>query len=55
MKDVHLKFIYIGGPMALLEIKGLRLLTDPTFDLAGERSMQRVYTRCGNWLALHSA
>jgi L-ascorbate metabolism protein UlaG (beta-lactamase superfamily) len=26
---------YIGGPMALLELGGLRLLTDPTFDLAG--------------------
>jgi L-ascorbate metabolism protein UlaG (beta-lactamase superfamily) len=25
---------YIGGPTALLEIGGLRLLTDPTFDPA---------------------
>jgi L-ascorbate metabolism protein UlaG (beta-lactamase superfamily) len=26
---------YIGGPTALLEWAGLRLLTDPTFDAAG--------------------
>lgn len=26
---------YIGGPTALLELGGLRLLTDPTFDLPG--------------------
>ncbi len=28
---------YVGGPTALLEAGGLRLLTDPTFDRAGER------------------
>jgi L-ascorbate metabolism protein UlaG (beta-lactamase superfamily) len=28
---------YVGGPTALLEIGGLRLLTDPTFDPAGGR------------------
>ena len=28
---------YIGGPTALLEIGGLRLLTDPTFDPPGHR------------------
>lgn len=27
---------YVGGPTALLEVEGLRLLTDPTFDPAGE-------------------
>ena len=27
---------YLGGPTAILEIGGLRLLTDPTFDPAGE-------------------
>ena len=26
---------YVGGPTALLEWGGLRLLTDPTFDPAG--------------------
>lgn len=30
-----LQMTYIGGPTALLEIGGLRLLTDPTFDAAG--------------------
>ncbi len=28
---------YVGGPTALLELAGLRLLTDPTFDQAGRR------------------
>jgi L-ascorbate metabolism protein UlaG (beta-lactamase superfamily) len=28
---------YVGGPTALLEVGGLRLLTDPTFDPAGGR------------------
>ncbi len=35
---------YIGGPTALLEIAGLRLLTDPTFDPAGETYPTPVYT-----------
>jgi L-ascorbate metabolism protein UlaG (beta-lactamase superfamily) len=30
-----MKLTYIGGPTALLEIGGLRILTDPTFDPAG--------------------
>jgi L-ascorbate metabolism protein UlaG (beta-lactamase superfamily) len=28
---------YVGGPTALLEVAGLRLLTDPTFDPAGRK------------------
>ncbi|HST56476.1 MAG TPA: MBL fold metallo-hydrolase [Solirubrobacteraceae bacterium] len=28
---------YIGGPTALIEVGGLRLLTDPTFDAPGKR------------------
>jgi L-ascorbate metabolism protein UlaG (beta-lactamase superfamily) len=28
--------LYVGGPTALLEVGGLRLLTDPTFDPPGE-------------------
>jgi L-ascorbate metabolism protein UlaG (beta-lactamase superfamily) len=28
---------YVGGPTALLEVGGLRLLTDPTFDAPGRR------------------
>ncbi len=35
MRDDQLRFTYIGGPTALLELGGLRLLTDPTFDPAG--------------------
>jgi L-ascorbate metabolism protein UlaG (beta-lactamase superfamily) len=30
-----LRLTYIGGPTALLELGGVRLLTDPTFDPAG--------------------
>jgi hypothetical protein len=30
-----LRVTYVGGPTALLELGGLRLLTDPTFDPAG--------------------
>lgn len=44
MKDIHLKFTCIGGPTALLEMDGLRLLTDPTFDPAGEEYKTSVYT-----------
>ena len=35
MNALQLKVTYIGGPTALLELGGLRLLTDPTFDPAG--------------------
>lgn len=35
-EDVPLKITYIGGPTALLDFGGVRLLTDPTFDPAGE-------------------
>jgi L-ascorbate metabolism protein UlaG (beta-lactamase superfamily) len=44
MKDDHLKFTYINGPTALLEMGGLRLLTDPTFDNAGEEYPTNMYT-----------
>ncbi len=40
----QLTFTYIGGPTALLEFGGLRLLTDPTFDPAGEDYKTQVYT-----------
>jgi L-ascorbate metabolism protein UlaG (beta-lactamase superfamily) len=37
---------YLGGPTAVLEIGGLRLLTDPTFDAAGEHPIgARVLTK----------
>jgi L-ascorbate metabolism protein UlaG (beta-lactamase superfamily) len=29
------RLTYVGGPTAILEWRGLRLLTDPTFDRAG--------------------
>ncbi|HZE05629.1 MAG TPA: MBL fold metallo-hydrolase [Solirubrobacteraceae bacterium] len=35
---------YLGGPTALLEWRGVRLLTDPTFDPAGTRYELPVYT-----------
>lgn len=35
MSAPTLRFTYIGGPTALLEMGGLRLLTDPTFDPEG--------------------
>ena len=40
----ELRVTYIGGPTALLEIGGLRLLTDPTFDPAGTEYRTNVYT-----------
>jgi L-ascorbate metabolism protein UlaG (beta-lactamase superfamily) len=39
-----LRLTYIGGPTALLELGGLRLLTDPTFDAAGSEYPTPVYT-----------
>ncbi len=44
MTDIRMKFTYIGGPTALLEMDGLRLLTDPTFDPAGEEYATSLYT-----------
>lgn len=35
MAHTSLGLTYIGGPTALLEVAGLRLLTDPTFGAAG--------------------
>ena len=32
-----MRLTYVGGPTALIEWHGLRLLTDPTFDPAGTR------------------
>ena len=33
----HARITHIGGPTALLEFAGWRILTDPTFDPAGKR------------------
>lgn len=38
------RLTYIGGPTALLEVGGLRLLTDPTFDPAGAEYRTAIYT-----------
>jgi L-ascorbate metabolism protein UlaG (beta-lactamase superfamily) len=35
---------YIGGPTLLLEVDGLKLLTDPTFDPAGTDYPTAIYT-----------
>lgn len=37
-----LRMTLIGGPTALIEIDGLRLLTDPTFDAPGEYQLPHV-------------
>ncbi|GAA5701266.1 hypothetical protein Save01_02069 [Streptomyces avermitilis] len=30
------EILYVGGPTAVVELGGVRLLTDPTFDAPGE-------------------
>ncbi len=44
MLSEELKITCIGGPTALLEVDGLRLLTDPTLDPAGTEYPTPVYT-----------
>lgn len=44
MPTLALRATYIGGPTALLEVAGVRLLTDPTFDPAGTEYRTPVYT-----------
>ena len=39
-----MRLTYIGGPTALIEWQGLRLLTDPTFDPAGTSYELPAYT-----------
>ena len=36
------KITLIGGPTALIEFAGFRLLTDPTFDPPGEYQLPHV-------------
>ena len=40
----HTRITYIGGSTALIEVGGIRLLTDPTFDPAGSEYPTAVYT-----------
>jgi L-ascorbate metabolism protein UlaG (beta-lactamase superfamily) len=42
--DHRVRLTYVGGPTILLEVDGLRLLTDPTFDPAGSEYTTPVYT-----------
>ncbi len=44
MRGAQMRFTYIGGPTAVLELSGLRLLTDPTFDSANQEYPTGVYT-----------
>jgi L-ascorbate metabolism protein UlaG (beta-lactamase superfamily) len=44
MSELSIRATYIGGPTALIEVAGLRLLTDPTFDSAGTSYETPVYT-----------
>src|SRR5258708_16156923 len=37
-----LRITLVGGPTALIEIDGFRLLTDPTFDLPGAYQLPHV-------------
>jgi L-ascorbate metabolism protein UlaG (beta-lactamase superfamily) len=39
----ELGLTYVGGPTAILEVAGLRLITDPTFDSAGSEYPTKVY------------
>ena len=43
------RFTLIGGPTVLIEIAGLRLVTDPTFDGPGDYKLPHVtLTKTGN-------
>lgn len=44
MTPHSVRVTYIGGPTALVEWGGFRLLTDPTFDPAGETYVLQEYT-----------
>jgi L-ascorbate metabolism protein UlaG (beta-lactamase superfamily) len=39
-----MRITFVGGPTALLELGGVRLLTDPTFDPAGSDYPTPIYT-----------
>src|SRR4051812_45452486 len=43
MPSFSLPFTYIGGPTALFEVGGMRIMTDPTFDPAGSEYPTPVY------------
>ncbi len=43
MGKLELQLTYVGGPTVLLELGGLKLLTDPTFDPAGSTFRAPTY------------
>jgi len=47
LQDETLRITLIGGPTALLEIGGLRFLTDPTFDAPGTYEGRVTLTKTG--------
>ena len=46
------KITLIGGPTALIEVSGFRLLTDPTFDPPGEYKLPHVTLKKTSYPAL---
>jgi L-ascorbate metabolism protein UlaG (beta-lactamase superfamily) len=44
MTHLELVATYVGGPTAILDVAGLRFITDPTFDPAGTSYETPVYT-----------
>ena len=53
MNAVNLELTYIGGPTLVLELGGIRLLTDPTFDPARSEE-RRVGKECrSRWSPYH--
>jgi Predicted Zn-dependent hydrolases of the beta-lactamase fold len=44
MRPSELLATYVGGPTVLLELHGLRILTDPTFDPEGTQYATSLYT-----------
>jgi len=44
MNRLELTATYVGGPTAVLDVAGLRFITDPTFDVAGTSYETPVYT-----------
>lgn len=44
MTEPKMRLTYIGGPTVLIEMGGLYLLTDPTFDPAGKEYRTDAYT-----------
>ena len=44
MAELSIRATYVGGPTALIEVNGVRFLTDPTFDPSGTSYETPVYT-----------